>query len=258
MKLGVNWLTPPTLPVISELLASGQVDFCEIMVDNFIHLPPADILKTLNGVPCSLHIVASRFLEKSPSEVAALAAYLKPWIHDLQPLYVSDHIIQFTQAGQRTPLVMEWDYEQHDNFLIERIVLWQSLLDATLYFENHASVTELGKSQPAFFQRLLTETNAGLLFDISNAYIADKNNIAPLSAWQAMLPAVDHFHVAGFQVEPQSGLMIDTHDVRLDEAVHSLLPSYLSENKTVVLEYDVTATLADWQHDIQRIRACNL
>src|SRR6187551_511972 len=94
LKVGINWLSPYTLPTVRRLLDEGVADFCEIMVDNAVHLPAEKIRAALPDVPLALHIVTSNFLTKSPAELQNMAQHLRPWIDELQPFYVSDHLPQ--------------------------------------------------------------------------------------------------------------------------------------------------------------------
>ena len=143
MLIGANWISPNTLPTIRELLNQGSIDFCEIMVDNFAHLPANEIRKTFPDIPIALHIVASRFLEKTDRELQELAKYLRDWIRDLQPLYVSDHLLQHTINGCYLPFVAELDYVNDYHRIKNRILLWQEMLGVPILFENHASWREV-------------------------------------------------------------------------------------------------------------------
>lgn len=195
MLIGVNCTSPYAIPLILQLKAENKIDFCELMVDNFVHLNPAKIKATFADLPLSLHIVASHFLEKSMTEVTTLGKHLRSWIADLNPIYTSDHIICLYDAtGKQMPMLQEFAYEEQYDFLRERIKKWQSLLETKIYFENHASLTPTGKTQADFFAQLQQEMGVGILFDVSNAYIAELNNICPLTNWQPVFKKVKHIY----------------------------------------------------------------
>ena len=261
MLIGVNWIAPHTLPAIRALIDQGSADFCEIMVDNFIHLPAKEIKMALPDVPIALHIVASRFLEKPLDEIESLAIHLRRLIHDLQPIYVSDHLIQFTdEAGRRLPMIAEWDYDQHYSHIKNRVLLWQELLGANVLFENHASITSRGKNQAEFYEKLIHDTHASLLFDFSNAHIAELNQICQATSWDAHIRQTAHFHVAGFKLDSTSGLALDTHDEPIADAVLTSMQTYFAqdehkENRTIVLECDANVDLATWENEIVRLRS---
>lgn len=258
MQIGVNWISPPTLPIIQELLRQGQVDFCEIMVDNFIHLPPDEIKKALPDVPVSFHIVGSRFLEKSPDELKIMAHHLRHWIDELKPLYVSDHVVQFTENGTRLPFLAELDYEKDYHTIKNRISLWQALLAMPILFENHASITASGAMQAKFYERLQQDLDINLLFDFSNAYIAEYNQVCPVASWDSLIRKTKHFHVAGFKIENSTQLAIDTHDAPVANEVLTIIKKYAEftqqKNQTIVIEFDANVTIEQWKDEIERIR----
>ncbi len=257
MRIGVNWISPTSLRIIQALIREGWVSCCEMMVDNFAHLPTDKIKAALLDVPIVLHIVASRFLEKSPSELQTLAMHLKPWIRELQPQYVSDHLVQFTNAsGQWLPMITELHYDRDRAHIYQRVNEWQALLDTKLYFENHASLTVAGQDQAVFFADLMRESSCGLLFDFSNAYIAERNQVCAFKTWESLLKQTDYFHVGGFRVDKTSQLLLDTHDQPIAEDVLSLIKEYLPDknNPLLIIECDARASYDNWCVDINRVR----
>lgn len=259
MLFGINWVSPRSFSIIRKLIDENVVDFCEIMVDNFAHLPSRAILEILSDIPISLHIVSSPFLEKTPAELRALADYLRPWIKELKPLYVSDHLLTFTASdGRRLPLINELHYEAKYEHIKNRICLWQDLLDTPLLFENHASLTPVGSKQAFFFERLLEETGAGLLYDFSNAYIAEYNQVALRTSWDHLISRTKHFHVAGFRVDEMTHLALDTHDTSIStDVMHDIkthLHSMNHQDKTLVVEFDANVNIELWKHNILQIK----
>ena len=261
MRIGVNWISPASLTIIQQLVREERINFCEIMVDNFVHLSAEKIKAALPGLPIGLHIVTSRFLEKPINELQSLARHLRRWIHDLQPVYVSEHLVQFTnERGQWLPLITELDYNRLHAHVTQRVQTWQSMLDVQLLFENHASLTVAGTNQAAFFQDLIHETQCGLLFDFSNAYIAERNKVCAFSAWDALIKQTNYFHVGGFRIDHASQLLLDTHDQPIADDILPIMQHYLLNKKDsmLVLERDASVTLADWQHDMTRVQQASL
>lgn len=259
MRIGINLVSPPSVPVVTELLNKGAADFCEIVLDNFIHLPPSKVKEALPKVPISLHIVASRFLEKTSQELIDMATMVRKWIEVCEPIYISEHLQRFTtNEGKYFPLTQELDYDIHDDATKQRIIEWQELLTMPLHFENNASMTHKTHSQANFYQHLLPATGSKLLFDITNAYIADYNQVEALSAWQPLYETANHFHVAGLRFDVTKQLAFDTHDGPLDDNNWKLLTDFLplfnkSEN-TLVIEWDAYVHKETWQQDLLRLR----
>lgn len=257
MKIAVNCISSAAIPTILQLYRDSKIDFCELMVDNFIHCHPDAIRRTFSDMPLSLHMVNSHFIEKNIDDVTELGNYLRQWIKQLDPVYVSDHIVRFYDASARLlPLIQEFNYETDDALLKERVECWQSLLDCKIFFENHASMTQAGAQQPLFYADLCNITQAGLLYDISNACIADINGICAKTAWSSQLATVKHFHVAGFRYE--SNLAVDTHDRPLADTVLTYMAELrdrINPDATIVIEVDTHLDYARVVEDIEKVRA---
>lgn len=262
MQFGVNWISPKTLPIIRSLIDQCVADFCEIMVDNFAHLPPAMIREALPHTPIALHIVRSRFLEKSSQDLRELARSLRPWINDLEPLYVSDHLAQFaTTNGRYLPFTTELDYKNIYSHVRQRILEWQSLLDRQILFENYASLHGTEVTQSDFFEKLLQETNAGLLFDFSNAYIAQYNQVGDAALWNRLAQETKCFHVAGFRIDQSTKLAMDTHDAPIADQVLKMMKHHFAarrnlDDATIVVEFDANIDFDLWKNELLKVKAC--
>jgi uncharacterized protein len=261
MRLGINLVSPPSLPIVAELLQEGAADFCEIILDNFIHLHPMQVREALPAVPFSLHLVASRFLEKNLAELTEMASVVRHWIEVLGPLYVSDHLQRFTNnEGRYFPFTQELDYGREEDAVKKRVTEWQTLLNTTIHFENNASMTHKneGQSQAQFYQQLLQATEAKLLFDITNAFIAEYNQVEQFCAWQPLYENARHFHVSGLRFDTAKQLAFDTHDGPLDENNWQLLKDFLPQlqlpESTLVIEWDAYVHKDTWRQDLLRVR----
>ncbi|MEO8401086.1 MAG: DUF692 family multinuclear iron-containing protein [Gammaproteobacteria bacterium] len=258
MLIGINWTSPQTLPIIQQLLHDNVADFCEISVDNFIHLKPDVLRAALSDVPISLHILGSRFLEKSSCQLKKMAASLRIFIDALKPIYVSDHLVKFTDAHSQLTFLAELNYEKDFSHVLSRVSEWQERLGQTIFFENYASTSSHG-SQTKFFASMMRETKAGLLFDISNAYIAEINGACRFANWLPQIKQTQHFHVAGCRFFADTATAIDTHDVAVMDDVHALLATTFSEidasnTQTLVIELDANIDYEFWKHEILTIK----
>lgn len=259
MLIGVNWTYPQTFPLIKKLSDHHLIDFCEISLDNFIHLSPEVVLSTLQDIPVSFHMLSSRFLEKPDLELKEMASHARHWIRVLQPMYVSDHLAQFTHQNKQLPIFMELNYLPHYHSIKNRVSQWQELLDCTVFFENFASSLGVaGNEQPDFFAKLLVDTGAGLLFDFSNAYIAEQNQVCVFEKWNFLLSQVVHCHVGGFRKVGSPPLVMDTHDEPVADEVYHLIKSSmprLLRPKSIVIEYDMHMSFERWQEDILKMKS---
>ena len=215
MKLGFNFTLGGTYPLVCEMARAGEMDFCELLVDNFLQIPPAELAEAF-PCPVAFHIMFSRFLENEQSALEALAERLRDYIAVMRPLYVSDHIATFSHEGRQLYHLAEVDYATAYPAVRARVQWWQELLGTRVHLENYPSIMAGGRDAPAFFERLAADTGCGVLFDVSNAVCAWRNCGVALADWQPVITSASHFHVAGYGesiLAPK--LTLDTHDTDL-------------------------------------------
>ncbi|MCU7926978.1 MAG: DUF692 family protein [Candidatus Thiodiazotropha sp. (ex Dulcina madagascariensis)] len=261
MHLGINWTSAASENVIRNLLENGDADFCELLLDNFIHLKPSSVREALGDVPVSFHIMRSRFLERDKDNLLQIAKRIRLWIDQLNPIYISDHLAQFTIDGRTLPLLAELNYDTCYPDVRDRVLFWQDILHSTILFENFPSTLDTDGRQVDFYTNLLEETSCGLLFDISNSVIAELNCDAKTAQWLPLVSNNHNFHIAGYRTTdgtPQ--LAIDTHDVPVSEKSFSfskevLLSSHTDDfQKTLVLERDANINYNSWADDLHKLR----
>lgn len=60
MRIGFNFTRSEVLPIANKLLNDGHINYYEILIDNFLHLDPHELLATIK-CPVAFHIMRSRF-----------------------------------------------------------------------------------------------------------------------------------------------------------------------------------------------------
>ncbi len=252
MRIGFNFTLGETLPLVRQLAQEGAIDYCELLIDNFMQVPPQELAEAFD-VPVAFHIMFSRFIECEEDFLRDFAARLRPYIEVLRPLYVSDHIACFSHQGRALFHLGEIDYAADYECVRERAALWQSLLGQTIHFENYPSIVDGGHAAPAFFQRLTHDTGAGTLFDVSNAVCAWRNDGPEVSAWRDVMAGASHFHVAGYAgAFIDEGVTVDTHDRVLAQDTLACL----RRHRDVIAKAGATITYErDENIDIDSVRA---
>jgi uncharacterized protein len=225
MRIGFNFTLGATLDMVQRMVAKGQIDYCELLIDNFLHVPPAEISEAFN-CPLAFHIMLSKFIETDVETLKDLAQRLRVYIDALNPIYVSDHVARFTHNGRHLYHLGEIDYRSDYDQVRRKTELWQSLLGQQLYLENYPSIMDGGWDAPEFHERLQAETGAGVLFDASNAVCALLNCAVPLDAWNNIIRTSPHFHVSSYRpsmIEPF--ITLDMHDGELSPETLAFLAS---------------------------------
>jgi uncharacterized protein (UPF0276 family) len=252
MQVGVNFTAPHAYPVVTQLLATGAASFCELLIDNFLHLAPDTIAADLAGVPLAFHIMNARFLEQEPLE---MAARLRELIGALGPMYVSDHLARYTFEGRLLPVMLELDYPRVADAVARAVERWQALLGVRLLVENYPSTLPGGELQPAFYEALVRRTGCGVLFDVSNAVVAQENGRAMADDWLPLASRMDHFHVAGFSyLGTTPEIVVDSHDTALAPQTLAFLGRLKAargtHGMTLVVERDANIEAEAWRRDL--------
>ncbi len=258
MKIGFNFSLGTTYPLVTQLVRERAIDFCEILIDNFLQVPAVELAAAFD-CPVAFHIMFSKYMESDQAALEDLAARLREYIDILRPLYVSDHIAAFSHLGRHLYHLAEVDYAGAYRQIRERTLWWQERLGCRVHLENYPSIMDGGHDAPAFFARLTKETGCGLLFDISNAVCAQRNCGLPLDAWSPLAAEARHFHIAGFTgsiLSPR--LAIDAHDTDLAPDTLAYLerigPALALPGRTLTYERDGNIEYEAIVRDLHRLR----
>lgn len=256
MKIGVNLTSVKQIPVIKKLFENNIINFCEIMIDNFFSIDILEFRTALGTIPTAFHIMNSRYLERDLDELKEYAKNVKKFYELFRPLYVSDHMARFTLDGYALPRLIDVDYIHSYDQIVDRVIIWQKLLDRTVYIENFPSILDIGKNQPEFLNSLRNDTGCEILFDISNAVLACKNVGLSEKDWENVIKYGQCFHVAGFRKSDTSPpIYIDSHDDSPSkesvDLFNKILKGSLSDNSTIVFERDWDINYENWKRDIE-------
>lgn len=258
MRIGFNFTLGDTAPLVRRLLASGRIDYVELLIDNFLAVPEDEVATTFPA-PLGFHIMFSKFIENDEAGLDSLARRLRRLIDRVKPLYVSDHVARFTHGGRQLYHLAELDYAADYDRVRQRVDRWQQRLGCRLHLENYPSILDGGRDAPAFFERLMRDTGCGVLFDASNAVCSHLNCGLPLEAWEGIVAQASHFHVAGYNLSIlQPHLVLDTHDRGLSDATMGFLERYRDRfngpGATMTYERDDNFDEADIAADLDKLR----
>lgn len=238
MRLGFNFTLGETYGLVQRLIAEEHIDYCELLIDNFLTVPPLELAKSFS-CPIGFHIMFSKFLENDRETLKDLARRLKVYIAALDPIYVSDHVTRFTHGGRHFVHLGEIDYFADYPAVRDKIAFWQDALGRPLLLENFPSVMKGGHAAPEFYERIRRDTGAGVLFDASNAICAEFNCNLPVSRWDDVVASSNHFHVAGYR------LSIEEPFIRIDSHAEALAPdtlAYLTSRRALFDKPNATLT----------------
>ncbi|BBU64224.1 hypothetical protein MSC49_41590 (plasmid) [Methylosinus sp. C49] len=258
MRIGFNFTLTETTEMVRRMIAEGHIDYCELLIDNFLCVPPAELARAFD-CPTGFHIMFSEFIDEDLDALQDFATRLRPFIRDMKPLYVSDHGASFTHHGVNLFHLGELDYARDYDRVRVRVDLWQEMLGQRIFIENYPSIMEGGWEAPRFFERLMQDTGAGALFDASNSVCANLNCGAPLEAWDKVIASTNHFHVAGYSraVNPPH-IVHDSHAEELAEDTLAFLRGrrhiFDKPDATITYERDGNIEYDSIIADLRRLR----
>lgn len=257
MQIGFNFTLNGTLDMVRRMLRERQIDYCELLIDNFLNVPVKELADAFE-CPVGFHIMLSKFLENDRETLEKLAKQIRIFIDALQPVYVSDHLLRFAPNGRNLFYLGEIDYAQYGP-VRNRVEQWQDMLGVQLHLENYPSIMDGGWEQPEFFRKLSRETGAGVLFDASNAVVARHNCGVSLEAWNEVISSTRHFHVAGYGpsfLDPQ--VIVNSHDREMApdtlEFLRSMRAAFDKPGSTITYERDFEIEYDSIAIDLERLR----
>lgn len=179
--------------------------------------------------PLSLHGVSASLAGAAPPD----AQHLRRWatlVDRLQPALISEHLAWSRFGTQHVPDLLPLPRTTEAlQQVAANIAQLQDVLRRRVAIENPSHYLRLGHDwgEVDFLHELVRRTGCGLLIDVNNVFVSAHNIGGEASAW---LDAVDgdavlEVHVAGHRPDgdARTGLLIDSHDTPVADAVWALL-----------------------------------
>ncbi len=210
------------------LESDHNVDWFEVISENFFVAggKPRYYLKEVRErYPVALHGVSLSIGSKDPLDRQYLQQ-LKTLISDVQPQVVSDHACWTSFGGTNShdllPLPYTQEAVQHVSARVREV---QDFLGRQILLENvsaYVSFTNAELSESAFLNAVAHESGCGLLLDVNNIYVNQRNLGADAKEF---LLDIDSQHVQQIHIAGHSDFgdhVIDTHDAPVCDAVLDL------------------------------------
>lgn len=225
------------------------IGWLEVHTENFLSRAGWDwhVLRTLRrDYPVSLHGVglglgsARGFPEHHLERIRLL-------VEQVEPMLVSEHLswgaLQGRQLHDLLPMTLE---RAALDLLAERVGRMQDVLQRQVLLENVSAYVRFhddAMSEAEFLAELVRRTGCGVLLDVNNLYVNQRNHGEDPLAAIAALPvgSVGEIHLAGhLQAEH---VVIDHHGAAVAEPVWALYRAALSR-------FGRVPTLVEWDTDI--------
>lgn len=219
---------------VEALARCGRPDglpFVEFLWDNYSHMDPSRVLDDLGayGERVAFHVMWSRFLDVEDDELNDYLTRIRAFVRAMNPIYVSEHAATFKVGRVHLTAATEIDWDGQIDRICERVGRYQDAIGARLLLENYGSMDGRGRRQLEHLAAIADRTGCGILFDISNAVMAELNGAAPFEPWLQLLEGEPEVrcHVGGHSIDPLLGVYEDSHAVALSERTMEALEETL-------------------------------
>ncbi len=198
-------------------------------------------------VPISFHGVGASLGGLSLPDAEHLNRVSK-LVKEFNPILVSEHATWSSYQGQYFADLLPLPKTRAAlQSLIEGIDAYQNAIGRNILIENPTNYLDFisEMDEPDFLIEAANRTGAGILLDVNNLYLSNKNCGLDIEDYIHRLPSekVGEIHIAGFSQDAnftEQGLLIDSHDSDVAEPVWQLLEKALTKfkNTPVLLERD--------------------
>jgi len=249
---GIGWRAPHHRDVLERRPALG---FLEVHAENHMGggRRNAVLIEARRDYPISIHGVGL-----SLGSVEAVDPVHLDWfvqlVAQVEPFLVSEHVAWCRQDGVYLNDLLPLPYtEEALAVLVRNVDRVQNRLRRPLLMENPSTYLEFHHATIAegeFLAELARRSGCGLLLDVNNLYVNERNHGKPARDVIGMLNprVVAEIHVAGHHVAAlgDTTILIDDHGSPVAEAVWTLYAA-------AIARFPNAATLVEWDSAIPEL-----
>lgn len=233
----------------AEIIAAPPgVGWVEAHAENYMGrgIPFHYLSKVRENLPISLHGVGLSVGSADGIDGRHLER-LKDLVDAIEPALVSEHlswsVVDGTYLNDLLPMPLTEEMLDHVARQVDRI---QSRLGRRILIENPSTYlrfTHATIGESPFLAELARRTGCGILCDVNNLYVVERNHSIDPFAFLDALPedAVGEIHVAGHHVADHGDItiLIDDHGAPVAEPVWALYAE-------AIRRFPRAATLVEW------------
>jgi uncharacterized protein (UPF0276 family) len=210
----------------------------------------ASLMQIRREYPLSFHGVGLSLGSTDPLDRVHLRR-LRELVDRYEPALVSEHLSWSSVGGRYlNDLLPLPPTREALELVVLRIDEAQDALGRPILIENVSSYMQLGAGEmpeACFMVEVAQRTGCGILLDVNNLYVNERNHGASAAAFIDAVPAsaVGEIHLAGQSVQEYDGeqIVVDTHNARVCEAVWALYAR-------AVARFGRVPTLIEWDSDL--------
>lgn len=204
------------------------VDWFEIISENFMVAggKPRHYLEAIRSrYPLAMHGVSLSIGSTDPFDMDYLRD-LRQLAHDIEPIWVSDHLCWTGNGGINSHDLLPLPYTQEAiAHVVSRIGEVQDFLNREILIENVSSYVNFADAEmeeAAFLGEIARRSGCRILLDVNNVYVSSRNHGFDAERYIGALPAqlIWQIHLAGHS--DYGDYVIDTHDHPVRDEVWAL------------------------------------
>jgi uncharacterized protein len=251
---GIGWRAPHHRAVLEQ---QPSVGFLEIHAENHMGggARAAVLVEARRHYSISIHGVGLSLGSVEGVDAAHLDCFAR-LVAQVEPFMVSEHVAWCRQDGVYLNDLLPLPYtEEALTVLVRNIDRVQNRLRRSILMENPSTYLEFRHSTIAeseFLADLARRSGCGLLLDVNNLYVNERNHGKPARDVIGVLDprTVAEIHVAGHHVADlgDATILIDDHGAPVAEPVWALYAE-------AVARFPAAATLIEWDSAIPELAA---
>jgi uncharacterized protein (UPF0276 family) len=248
-RAGIGWRAPHHGAVLEQ---RPEIGFLEVHAENHMGGGRRTVVleSARHDYPISIHGVGLSLGSVEPVDGVHLNRFAA-LVSAIDPILVSEHVAWCRQDGVYLNDLLPLPYtEEALGVLVRNIDRVQGRLKRPILMENPSTYLEFTHSsipEGAFLAEMARRSGCGLLLDVNNLYVTERNHRRPARAVMAALDpaAVAEIHVAGHHVAELGDaiLLIDDHGSTVSDAVWDLY-------REAVARFPQAKTLVEWDSRI--------
>ena len=248
-KAGIGWRAPHHRALLEAMPAVG---FLEVHAEN--HMGGGRRVGVLHAArqayPISIHGVGLSLGSVEPVDGLHLDR-LAQLVAEVEPMLVSEHVAWCRQDGVYLNDLLPLPYtEEALDVLVRNIDRAQQQLKRPILMENPSTYLEFAHStipEGEFLAEMARRSGCGLLLDVNNLYVNERNHGQSARAAMAALDpdSVSEIHLAGHHVVDlgDATLLIDDHGSHVAEPVWALYAE-------AIIRFPAAVSLIEWDSKI--------
>lgn len=234
------------IPHIAHVLTQRpDIPWFEVHICNFLQggLNRHLLQRVADFYPLSFHGVSANLGGVEPLDEQYMKQ-LRALVDELQPGMISEHLCFTAMAETNYHDLLPIPFTESGlAHFVERVDQFQSRLNRSVLIENvsrYTQYTHADMSEAEFLAELCARTGCGILLDLNNAYVNQRNLGEDIQLFLQQIPLnhIGEIHLAGYS--EIDGVLVDTHSQKVHKPVWEVFEQFYQQSMDIpcLIEWD--------------------